>query len=83
MALVFSLLFCIFFLSYDAKKNPPETILWGIEKVLKYKHIIFFHPDYTVGTGVTPVHAYARGLSPPIRNLTCPKDYVVVLRDLL
>jgi hypothetical protein len=31
---------------------------------------IFFHPDYTVGIGISPIqsHRGSRGLSPPVRN---------------
>lgn len=30
------------------------------------------HAFITVGTGISPIHAFARGLSPPVGNLTPP-----------
>ena len=43
---------------------------------------IFYHPDCTVGFGISPRSACARGLSPPVGNIQkqsvfaspCPKD---------
>jgi hypothetical protein len=46
------------------------------------RHIIrtgsafFFHPDFTVGTGISPVQSRvigSRGLSPPVGNFTLPR----------
>jgi len=34
---------------------------------------IFFHPDYTVGIGIAPIHARLRSRTlPPIGNFTLP-----------
>jgi hypothetical protein len=38
----------------EIKNRPKENIFQATQKINAY---IFFHPDYTVGTGITPVHA--------------------------
>ena len=45
---------------------------------------IFFHPDYTVGFGIKPKSAFARGLIgyaalPPVGNRTPPRRQLIQL----
>ena len=40
----------------DNEKNL-STFNSGTEINSRYFHVFFSHPDYTVGTGITPVHA--------------------------
>ena len=50
---------------------------WKDKKLALRTLFIFYHPDFTVGTGITPAHAFARGLSPPVWNLTNPQRYFI------
>ena len=36
---------------------------------------IFFHPDYTVGIGISPIQQTCLRALPPVRNLTLPRRY--------
>jgi hypothetical protein len=42
-----------------------------MEKEVQMKHI-FFHPDYTVGIGVTPILPKGSRTLPPVGNYTLP-----------
>lgn len=54
--------------------------------------LAFYHPDCTVGFGITPNHAFckARGLLPPVGNRTLPQrliltyeiDYTTLRQDM-
>jgi hypothetical protein len=52
-----------------------------VEAAAAALNLWFFHPDYTVGTGIAPVQPIgygmqrrARGLSPPVENFTPPRN---------
>jgi hypothetical protein len=44
----------------------------------------FYHPDYTVGSGVSPNQPFGSRALPPVRNFTCPQrvsfeiDYIIL-----
>jgi len=55
-------------------KKYPKKKLFGQNK--QKMEEIFFHPDFTVGTGITPVQLsladYDISTSPPVGNYTLP-----------
>jgi hypothetical protein len=46
-------IFC-FFIFYLQKNNLKNNLQVKIEGQEKYGDTIFFHPDYTVGSGIAP-----------------------------
>jgi len=57
---------------------PPKNIapLQNIAGVPKKRNecygLIFFHPDFTVGTGISPVQPFGSWTLPPVWNYTIP-----------
>lgn len=56
-----------------------------VEAAAAALNLWFFHPDYTVGTGIAPVQPIgcgmqrrARGLSPPVENFTPPRNFLIL-----
>jgi hypothetical protein len=70
--------FCInkdsFFLAVNEKKSRSKTA----GQKIRYNARFFFHPDYTVGFGITPNQLSLAGSSafaalPPVGNYTPPR----------
>lgn len=51
----------------DQKQKNPQHKTPGFKK-----NDIFFHPDFTVGFGVTPNQPYGSRAIPPVGNFTLP-----------
>jgi hypothetical protein len=53
---------------YSVVKKNPKARCFGVRIVRCAENATFFHPDYTVGSGITPDHAFAEN-SAPARGL--------------
>ena len=65
-----------------AKKNLLYISYRRLKKSF-HKNAIFFHPDYTVGTGITPVHALRSRTITADQEFHLPQRYKNYYRSLI
>ena len=55
--------------------RSPQNKNCALRKTLRAqmgKSIIFFHPDFTVGIGISPIQPFGSRTVPPVGNHTLP-----------